>query len=45
MCNTVEKLEPCVLLVRDTGIPMFTAAFFTIAKTLEQPKCHEWMNV
>lgn len=41
----MEKLEPCVLLVRDTGIPVFTATLLTIAKRLEQPKCYGWTNV
>ena len=27
------------MIQKDTGIPMFTAALFTIAKTWKQPKC------
>ena len=32
---------------KDTGTPIFTAALFTIAKTLKQPKCpstDEWIK-
>ena len=41
--------EPAILLLgiyleetkieRDTGIPLFTAGLFTIARTWKQPKC------
>ena len=33
--NTIQK---------DTCIPMFTAALFTIAKTWKPPKCHQQIN-
>ena len=35
------------MIQKDTGIPMFTAALFTIAKTWKQPKCpsiEEWIK-
>ena len=35
------------IIQKDTGIPMFIAALFTIAKTWKQPKCpstDEWIK-
>ena len=35
------------MIEKDTGTPIFTAALFTIAKTLKQPKCpstDEWIK-
>ena len=29
---------------KDTGIPLFTAALFTIARTWKQARCHQQMN-
>ena len=36
------------IIQKDTCIPMFTAALFTIARTLKQPKCpstDEWIKM
>ena len=33
-----------VIIEKDTYIPMFTAALFTIARTWKQPRCHQQMN-
>ena len=40
LCIYPEK----VIIEKDTYIPMFTAALFTIARTWKQPRCHQQMN-
>ena len=44
---TLGHISRPTFLEKDTCIPMFTAALFTIAKTWKQPKCpstEEWIK-
>ena len=44
----LKKKKPKTLTQKDTCIPMFIVALFTIAKIRKQPKCSstdEWINI